>query len=126
MRQRKEKKEKVKKIEIKLKECCLTCEHFDPSGCIGLSIATICCGEGERVIACGHIAVCSKYNEADKEENNSEWIALDLTPDIDKSEPSKHVGFRDTAYQCRKCSEIVKEKTEFCPHCGRKNIRNEI
>lgn len=52
----------MKKIEIKLKECCLTCEHFDPSGCIGLVPSVLCCGEPDRVIACGHMAVCAKYN----------------------------------------------------------------
>lgn len=53
----------MKKIEIKLKECCLTCEHFDPSGCTGLAPSVFCCGEPDRVIACGHMAVCKEYLE---------------------------------------------------------------
>ena len=53
----------MKKIEIKLKECCLDCEHFDPPGCTGLTASVFCCGEPERVIACGHMAVCKKYLE---------------------------------------------------------------
>lgn len=56
------------KIKIKLKECCLTCEHFDPAGIRGFSmysIAPTCgCGEPERVIACGHMAVCKTYLES--------------------------------------------------------------
>lgn len=56
----------MQKIEIKLKECCLKCEHFDPSGIKGLSPYPIsCCGEPERVIACGHMEVCYKYKSAD-------------------------------------------------------------
>ena len=52
----------MKKIKIKLKECCLTCERFDPSGIKGLSLYTPCCGGFERVIACGHMEVCEQYN----------------------------------------------------------------
>ncbi len=57
----------MEKIKIKLRECCLTCEHFDPSGIKGLSMyyAPPCgCGEIERVIACGHMAVCKMYLES--------------------------------------------------------------
>lgn len=53
----------MKKIEIKLKECCLVCEHFDPSGCVGIVPTVFCCGEPDRVIACGHMAVCKEYLE---------------------------------------------------------------
>lgn len=53
----------MKKIEIKLKECCLTCEHFDPSGCSGVVPTVFCCDEPDRVIACGHMAVCKEYLE---------------------------------------------------------------
>lgn len=60
----------MKKIEIKLKECCLTCEHFDPSGIQGISPYTICapacCGEYERIIACGHMKVCKTYLETEE------------------------------------------------------------
>lgn len=53
----------MEKIEIKLKECCLSCEHFDSSGIQGfLSFPSLsCCREPERVIACGHMEVCYKY-----------------------------------------------------------------
>lgn len=56
----------MNKIEIKLKKCCLTCEHFDPSGIKGLSFYTACCGEPDRVIACGHMAVCKTYLESEE------------------------------------------------------------
>lgn len=53
----------MNKIKIKLKECCLTCGHFDPSGIKGLGgYFMSCCGEPERVIACGHMEVCAKYS----------------------------------------------------------------
>lgn len=55
----------MEKIEIKLKECCLTCKHFDPSGIKGLAYPIVCCGEPERVIACGHMEVCYKYKLGD-------------------------------------------------------------
>lgn len=58
----------MEKIKIKLKECCLTCEHFDPSGIKGLGMyypALPCgCGEPERMISCGHMAVCKMYLES--------------------------------------------------------------
>lgn len=52
------------KIKIKLKECCLTCEHFDPSGIKGFGAYIACCGEPERMIACGHAEVCKTYLES--------------------------------------------------------------
>lgn len=64
---------KANPIKIRLKECCLTCEHFDPSGIKGLSIyyTPVCgCGEIERVIACGHMTVCKMYLESKGE---SKW-----------------------------------------------------
>jgi len=54
----------MEKIQIKLKECCLTCEHFDPSGIKGFIGYIACCGELERVIACGHMEVCRTYLES--------------------------------------------------------------
>lgn len=55
----------MEKIEIKLKECCLTCEHFDPNGIIGLTYPVYTYAEPEeRVIACGHMAVCKVYLES--------------------------------------------------------------
>lgn len=61
----------MKKIEIKLKECCLKCEHFDQSGIKGLVYPTVCCGEPERVIACGHMAVCKQYLEFDAKQDKT-------------------------------------------------------
>ena len=54
----------MKEIEIKLKECCLKCEDFDPSGIQGIGPYVYCCGEPDRIIACGHMRVCAKYNGA--------------------------------------------------------------
>lgn len=51
-------------IRIKLKECCLTCEHFDPSGIKGFGAYMACCGKPERVISCGHMEVCKTYLES--------------------------------------------------------------
>lgn len=53
------------KIKIKLKECCLTCEHFDSSGIKGFGTYIACCEEPERVIACGHMVVCKTYLECE-------------------------------------------------------------
>lgn len=49
---------KVEKIEIKLKDCCLSCEDFNPAGVIGFSCCAI---DGKREISCGHMKVCYKY-----------------------------------------------------------------
>lgn len=48
--------ENVEKMEIRLKECCLTCNDFEASGAIGfLASAT------NRYIGCSHMNVCYKY-----------------------------------------------------------------
>lgn len=52
----------MEKIEIKLKDCCLTCEHFSPDGVIGFGLCTTF--DGKRMISCGHTEVCAKYNGA--------------------------------------------------------------
>lgn len=116
----------MKKIEIKLKECCLTCEHFDPSGCVGLSPSVFCCGEPDRVIACGHMAVCKKYN-GDKTESSSGWIVIDRTPHYDVDDPSysELATLRRIEYKCTKCGQEAQEKTKFCPNCGTMNIKDE-
>lgn len=48
------------KMEIKLKECCLTCEHFylrtDLLGIYGHSL------DCNREISCVHMPVCKIYN----------------------------------------------------------------
>lgn len=107
----------MKKIEIKLKECCLDCEHFDPSGCVGIVPSVFCCGEPDRVIACGHMEVCEKYNNSIKVEDDFGWIEHEL-PSVfwDKGIPS-------FAYECKKCHEASKIMSKFCPHCGQKNMR---
>lgn len=50
----------MERMEIKLKECCLECEHFS------LDTARLnfypTCGCTERKIACTHMPVCDKYN----------------------------------------------------------------
>lgn len=110
----------MEKIKIKLKECCLTCEHFDPSGIKGLSIyyTLACgCGEIERVIACGHMEVCAKYNNAEEKEADFGWIKHEVPPDF-----GMPPGF---VYECKKCHESSRIRSAFCPHCGQKNIRNE-
>lgn len=56
------------KIEIKLKNCCLTCEHFDASGIQVLGYGVISCFPPKRIIACGHREVCKKYLEAPENE----------------------------------------------------------
>lgn len=50
------------KIKIKLKECCLTCEHFDPKGIKGFGYCPP--ADGKREISCGHMEVCKTYLEA--------------------------------------------------------------
>lgn len=107
----------MEKIEIKLKECCLTCEHFDPSGCTGLTPSVFCCGEPDRVIACGHMEVCAKYNNAEEAGDDFGWIKREL--------PSMFwtAGTPSFAYECKKCREVSKIMSKFCPHCGQKNIR---
>lgn len=46
-----------KRIEIKLKECCLTCEDFNPLGSFGFGYGLT----DDRVIVCDHMKVCWKY-----------------------------------------------------------------
>lgn len=104
----------MKKIEIKLKECCLTCEHFDPSGCVGIAPSVFCCGEPDRVIACGHMEVCEKYNGSEENIGYFGWIEHQIPPQL---------GFPPgSVYECKKCSEVSKIRSKFCPHCGQKNI----
>lgn len=106
----------MKKIEIKLKECCLTCEHFDPSGCVGIVPSVFCCGEPDRVIACGHMEVCAKYNNAGATDDFG-WVERAIPPDLGLPP--------GIVYECKRCNEISRKRSTFCPHCGQKNIRNE-
>ncbi len=59
----------MERIEIKLKECCLTCEHFSPDGVIGFGMCPL---DGKRVIACGHMPVCQRYIIASGGDKNDE------------------------------------------------------
>lgn len=49
--------EELEPIKIKLKDCCLTCPDFDPTGMMGFGMLAT----SHREIACGHMAVCYKY-----------------------------------------------------------------
>lgn len=95
----------MKKIEIKLKKCCLDCEHFDPSGCTGLYPSVSCCGEPDRVIACGHMEVCKKYLESIPEKKM--W----------KKSYLPNFGMQ-TIYVCPECGLKCAEKHRRCPACG--------
>lgn len=49
----------MEKIEIKLKECSLTCENYYPDG---IGIGSYCSiGQEKREISCLHMPVCYKY-----------------------------------------------------------------
>ncbi len=107
----------MQKIKIELKECCLTCEHFDPSGIKGLNMyytTPPCgCGEPERVIACGHIEVCAKYcGKNIKNMAKSNWTQI--LPTTRNSLTIPHFG-------CGNCGYLFDSATTFCPHCGAKN-----
>lgn len=51
----------MERIEIKLIECCLTCEYFSPYG----DAFALCANpfSKKREIACTHMPVCYKYRE---------------------------------------------------------------
>lgn len=61
-------------IKIKLKKCCLTCEHFDPRGVLGFGM----CASSTREIACGHMEVCAHYAEESNPliTNQDGWISV--------------------------------------------------
>lgn len=44
------------------------------------------------------------------------WI-----PEAEKEFTEKGVHYK-RMYKCIRCGKTVKEKTNFCPHCGRRNI----
>ena len=102
----------MKKIEIKLKECCLTCEHFDPSGCVGIVPTVFCCGEPDRVIACGHMAVCKKYLETEVKKKT--W----------KRSYLPNFGMQ-TVYVCPECGGLCASEKESCPHCKAQLLKHE-
>lgn len=105
----------MKKIENKLKECCLACEHFDPYVCVEIASSVVYCGDPDRVIACGHMDVCAKYNNPGEKEDDFGWTKRELPPAFGLTH-----GF---AYECKKCHEVSAIISTFCPHCGQKNIR---
>lgn len=53
-------------IKIKLKECCLTCQHYYPDGMAGYGL----CAGSSREISCLHMPVCYKY--LGEEKNNGQ------------------------------------------------------
>lgn len=53
------------KTEIRLRPCCLECEHFNPE-LRGFGY----CFDNERVITCSHEKVCWKYIAAGDGEKN--------------------------------------------------------
>lgn len=57
----------MEKMEIKLKECCLTCEHFYlRTELLGIySVNT----DSKREISCIHIPVCKMYNDEEQDES---------------------------------------------------------
>lgn len=103
----------MEKIKIKLKECCLTCEHFDSSGIKGLVYPISCCGEPEHVIACGHMEVCKKY--AEHTTQTRKWKTAYLP----------NFGMQ-TIYICPKCGLKCAEKHSRCPACGVELSSDEV
>ncbi len=111
----------MNKINIKLKECCLTCENFDPSGIKGLSPFIACCGEPERVIACGHMEVCWKYN-AKELDSQIPQKPINVKKQENKicnaTCPSCGYNFPDIGGAWESYGEV--EQYPFCPECGQK------
>lgn len=108
----------MKKIEVKLKECCLDCEHFDVSGIRGVSsYQGYGCGDPERVIACGHMMVCGRYN--DKREDSggsfSRWTHGRWMPPV--------VGKYGCI--CSVCKKQSDNSFDYCPNCGAKMDLND-
>ena len=52
----------------------------------------------------------------EQEKEKGFWI-----PEAEKEFTDKGVHYR-RMYKCIRCGAKVKEKTNFCPHCGRRNI----
>lgn len=52
----------------------------------------------------------------EQEKGKGFWI-----PEAEKEFTEKGVHYR-RMYKCIRCGAKVKEKTNFCPHCGRRNI----
>ncbi len=111
----------MEKIKIKLKECCLTCEHFDPQGIKGIYFPLECCGEPERVIACGHMEVCWKYNT---QKINRQLPKKPINAKKEEGKvcnadcPSCGYSFPDIGGIWESYGEV--EQYNFCPECGQK------
>lgn len=111
----------MEKIKIKLKECCLTCEHFDPGGIKGIGYSLGCCVEPERVIACGHMEVCWKYNtkNLDSQIPKKPVNVKKYEKQICSAEcPACGYSFPDVGGVMESYGEI--EQYTFCPECGQK------
>lgn len=52
----------------------------------------------------------------EQEKGKGFWI-----PEAEKEFTEKGVHYK-RIYKCIRCGKTVKEKTNFCPHCGRRNI----
>jgi RNA polymerase subunit RPABC4/transcription elongation factor Spt4 len=52
----------------------------------------------------------------EQEKGKGFWI-----PEAEKEFTEKGVHYK-RMYKCIRCGKTVKEKTNFCPHCGRRNI----
>ncbi len=111
----------MEKIAIKLKECCLTCEHFDPGGIKGIGYSLSCCKEPERIIACGHMEVCWKYNtkNLDSQIAQKPVNIKRAGEDIFSAEcPTCGYSFPDIGGACEAYGRV--EQFDFCPECGQK------
>lgn len=102
----------MKKIENKLEECCLNCEHFDPSGCVGIIPTVFCSGEPDRMIACGHMAVCKRYLEYNSRKKMWKRVYL------------PNFGIQ-TAYICPECEVICAYEQDCCPNCKIPLLKHE-
>lgn len=97
------------KIEVKLKECCLDCDHFDVSGIReGSPYQNYGFGEQDCVIACGHMVVCGRYN--DKREDSDSWTHGRWMPPV--------VG--KYGCLCSVCKKQSDNSFDYCPNCGAK------
>lgn len=107
----------MNKIEIKLKECCLSCEHFDSTGVRNISM-TSGYYAGERVIACGHMDVCAMYNGAEKMMIKKKPVNIEKTDgNISKAScPSCGHDFPDLGGMYEIVFEV--DMYDYCPRCG--------
>lgn len=100
----------MEKMEIKLKECCLTCDNFYlRTDLIGVYCS---CGNDKREISCVHMPVCYKYNNMETKEKNGEPLKA-------KWEYFSSNGVRTP--KCSNCGYVtLSGEYSYCPHCGAK------